>query len=321
MHTMGTLLEMLDTRLQKYIREIFHPSAVSAARAYTAKLTDTELAEFLVVCRSLSIATEQARDKFRSMYGTSYQVPKVEGDPEPLIKLPSSLGPNIKYAPKVKKTRASAMVKPKMNDELLTTHKIVVPTGDKNLLTWAGDVQGSNSRYREDYKTHHQRYKSIIPPVYTVSTACNRLIPDSELVPSVTRPVKPNLAFSKQKRFLVHQTAQAAQPSWHLLYKDGTSYTVGEKHDPGELSVYRMEYAAKSSVVRPALPTIDPFESNIKIKMSDFKYHNTTYADTICQPANLGLEKAATARAAKAGETRPSAGSRKGSAGSSSSKR
>lgn len=187
--------------------------------------------------------------------------------------------------------------------ELLQAKKIVKPVSDPNLLAWAGDVQGVNSRYREDFKHFHHRYASVIPPVQKVSLACNRLMPQSELSEYVLdRPVKSKLARDKQTRFMLKKDHAVAAPSWHLLYKDGVSYTVGKRHDPGEKSIYGLEYAAKSGSFKPTQPTIDPFESNIKIKMSDFKYLNTTYADTICASAKLRTPTNGTLRGSRSAE-------------------
>lgn len=73
--------------VMQYIRTLFREDCRMKATNYLDSISssDATLSEFLVVCRSLSIAIDQYRDKFRSVYRATYP----EWPVQPRVSTPS----------------------------------------------------------------------------------------------------------------------------------------------------------------------------------------------------------------------------------------
>ncbi len=165
------------------------------------------------------------------------------------------------------------------------------PEGQKGLLAWAGGVNGITTTYRTFHAKHTETYPHLIPERHDISLSCGRTVPD-HLVPDKHRENLVVLPWDLESRHrLKHKRPQAA-PSWHLLYKDGVTFTdQSGPHDRGELSIYMKDFTKDESKVKPSKPTLDPFGSSITIGMSDYPYHTTTYQATLGRSATMEYDR------------------------------
>jgi hypothetical protein len=268
--------------LEPLIKEVLKPKAREKVAEMQKAFTENELNEFVKLMRSLSIAFEQDRTAYSSEYFVQYEPKKVTSVPAPPqdFRASSLSGPVTFAPPKIHKRLAPIehrqptpqMVKPAPR-----------PEGQKALLAWGGGVGGMTSTYRTFHTKPSETYPDVIAERHTVSLACGRTVPDN-LVPDKHRDNVVILPWDMESRHrLKHKHPQAA-PSWHLLYKDGVTFTDKPgPHDRGELSIYMKDFNSFGGDVKPAKPTLDPFGSSISIGMSDYPYHTTTYEATLCK--------------------------------------
>jgi hypothetical protein len=240
--------------------------------------SDSERCEFLVLLRSLSIFHEQQQSKFTSVYVQEF-VPK-ELKPADSFSSVNAFGSSMPIGAitnRVKKTKSKdgaskppVRTSPKASEVPPISRK---PVGNPDLLKQAGLPYAPNSRYRDDFKQIRETYPSVIPKHFPVSarkgavltlevsTSLGSILPINAAPSACREEVGVSLPMQRQSRTMLRDYRPMAQRSGHLLWRDGVVFD-GEgnaRHDVGELSIYRMEYAAKNTTVKPAEPTIDPF--------------------------------------------------------------
>jgi len=276
--------------LQPLIRDVLKPKAREKVAGMQAGFNENELAEFVRLLRSLSIAYEQDRTAYSSEYFIQFEPKKATAAPAPAANYrASSLSAPVTWAPPKVPQRLP------MIEQRQSTPKMMKPAprpeGQKGLLDWAGGVGGITTTYRTFHSKHAESYPQVFPARHDVSLACGRTVPD-HLVPDKHRDSLVVLPWDLESRHrLKHKRPQAA-PSWHLLYKEGVTYADNAgPHDRGEQSIYMKDFVQNDSEVKPSKPTLDPFGSSITIGMSDYPYHTTTYQATLGRSAAMEYDR------------------------------
>mmetsp|Transcript_15791 Transcript_15791/g.38402 ORF Transcript_15791/g.38402 Transcript_15791/m.38402 type:complete len:392 (+) Transcript_15791:63-1238(+) len=277
--------------LQPLIREIIKEASQHKVHKLIASMTPAEIEDFTILMRSLSITYEQKRNLFSSEYIVEYLPKKVDAKVQGAVTDPfaSTLSAPVKYAPPRPairpRTSASRVPTPQM------TKPAKPPKAMDGLLHWAGGAEGINSMYRTYFKKPGELYASVVAIPEIMSFSCGRVVPDS-LVGDQYRNAPVFLSSDLESRHRLHQKKPTAQPSWHLLYKDGVTFTDKPgPHHPGEMSIYMRDFQNETTVMKSAKPTLDPFASSITIGMSDYPYHDTTYQGTICRSATMEYDR------------------------------
>jgi len=272
--------------LMQLMTEIIRPSSQHKVEDLAAEASESELADLTTLMRSLSITNEQMKTSFSSEYVVQY-VPKqaVPNGASFEDARASALGVPVTWAPPKNITRYQTSPErtpptPQM------TRPAPKPKPQSGLLAWPGGGE-SNSSYRTFFRKLGDVYPSVVPQKDSLSFSCGRTVPDS-LVGDEFRMNPVLLPCELETRHMLKQRRAHAQPSWHLLYKDGVVYTdAGGKHNPGDRTVYMSDFVHSSTVVKQARPNLDPFGSSITISMSDHPYMSTTYQTGICHSATM----------------------------------
>jgi len=276
--------------LLQLMHEIIKPSSQHKVKALAAEANDAELVDLTTLMRSLSITNEQMKTSFSSEYVVQY-VPKqaVPNGASFEDARASALGVPVTWAPPKNVQRyVSAPERTPPTPQM--TKPAPKPKPQSGLLAWPGGGE-SNSSYRHFFKKLGEVYPSVVPQKDALSFSCGRTVPDS-LVGDEFRRNPVLLPCETESRHMLKQRAPHAQPSWHLLYKDGVVYTDGGgKHHPGDRTVYMSDFTHASTVVKQARPNLDPFGSSITISMSDHPYLSTTYQTGICHSATMQYDR------------------------------
>jgi hypothetical protein len=263
--------------LEPLVKEVLKPKARSTTVAdMLAVFNESEKNEFVKLMRSLSIAYEQHRTAYSSEYFIQYEPKKVESEPAPKQDFrASSLSAPVTWAPPKIVKRAPALEMRQGTPAMMKPAQR--PEGQKGLLAWAGGKDQINTTYRTFHAKPSETYPHVPAERHDVSLSCGRTVPD-HLVPDKHRDGLVVLPWDMESRHRLKHKRPQAQPSWHLLYKEGVVYTDKPgPHDRGENSIYMKDFVTDTSTVKPSKPTLDPFGSSITIGMSDYPYHTTTY--------------------------------------------
>jgi hypothetical protein len=204
----------------------------------------------------------------------------------------STLSAPITFAPpKARITRAPE--KPKSKERPEMAKPAPRPPSQKGLLSWAGqEKHQANSAYRTFFQKPPENYPVVKMSQQVISNACGRTIPD-HLITGEMRDQPVFLPWELETRHRLKQSKLSAQPSWHLLYKEGVTFdaTGGVPKDKGDKSLYMRDFGAETSVMTQSKPTLDPFGSSITIGMSDYPYLTTTYQATLGRSATMEYDR------------------------------